>query len=366
MIKVGIIGCGKIADAHAEMIKGIKGCEIAGVCDQEELMAKQLYERFPIKQYFSNVNAMLETAKPDIVHITTPPKSHFSLGKLCLEAGCNVYIEKPFTLSTETTIELIKIANDKNLKITVGHDSSFNHAERRMRQLIRSGYLGKLPIHMESYYCYDLGDTYARALVGDKNHWVRSLPGKLLHNIISHGICQIAEHLTDDYPTVIAQGFTSSGLKELGENEIIDELRAIVNEKDRTTAYFTFSSQMKPRLHQFRIYGSENGIIVDHNHQTCIKIRGSKYKSYLDMFVPPVAIAKQYLGNAVYNVTRFLKRDFHMKSGMKFLIEAFYNSVVSGRRPPITYREIILTSRLMESIFDQVGGEKSRGQEGLE
>jgi len=90
MIKVGIIGCGKIADAHAEMIKGIKGCEIAGVCDQEELMAKQLYERFPIKQYFSNVNAMLETAKPDIVHITTPPKSHFSLGKLCLEAGCNV------------------------------------------------------------------------------------------------------------------------------------------------------------------------------------------------------------------------------------------------------------------------------------
>ena len=49
---------------------------------------------------------------------------------------------------------------------------------------------------MESYYCYDLTDPgYARALLGDKQHWVRQLPGQLLHNIISHGIARIAEFL---------------------------------------------------------------------------------------------------------------------------------------------------------------------------
>ena len=66
-----------------------------------------------------------------------------------------------------------------------------------MRALVESGYLGGAPVHMESYYGYDLGEpSYARALLGDQQHWVRRLPGKLLHNIISHGIARIAEFLT--------------------------------------------------------------------------------------------------------------------------------------------------------------------------
>ena len=58
MLKIGIIGCGRIADAHAEQIQRIAGCEIVGVCDQEVLMAKQLYERFSVKNYFSNIAAI--------------------------------------------------------------------------------------------------------------------------------------------------------------------------------------------------------------------------------------------------------------------------------------------------------------------
>lgn len=358
MIKIAIIGCGKIADSHAAQIQRIAECEIVGACDREELMAKQLYERFKIKQYFSDAKRMIEMAKPNIVHITTPPQSHFELGKFCLEAGCHVYVEKPFTLNTEEAIKLINLAIEKNLKITVGHDAVFNHAERRMRELIRNGYLGGSPVHMESYYCYDLGDSYAKALTGDKNHWVRQLPGKLLHNIISHGICKIAEHLTVDKPTIIAHGFTSPQLRKLNETEIIDELRVIINENDCTTAYFTVSSQMKPTLHQFKIYGPKNALIVDHNHQTCIKMRGMNYKSYLDKFIPPIVFAKQYAANAMTNMNLFLKKDFHMKSGMKFLIESFYRSVANDTPPPIPYREIILTSRIMDSIFAQIRSEK--------
>ena len=51
MLKVAIVGCGKIADAHASQIHRIKGCEIVGVCDKEPLMARQLYERFPVKRF---------------------------------------------------------------------------------------------------------------------------------------------------------------------------------------------------------------------------------------------------------------------------------------------------------------------------
>jgi predicted dehydrogenase len=355
MLKVGIIGCGKIADQHAEVIVRIPGCEIAGVCDSEELMAKQLYERFPVKNYFSDVTRFLEIAQPDVIHITTPPQSHFPLGKLCLEAGCSVYIEKPFTVNAGEAEELINLANSRNLKITAGHNAQFTHAAIRMRQLIKTGFLGGPPVHMESYYCYDLGDpAYAKALLGDNKHWVRALPGMLLQNIISHGISKIAEFLQGDNPKVIARGFISKLLKSINETEIIDELRVMIEDLQSTTAYFTFSSQMRPALHQFRLYGPKNSLILDDDNQTLIPLRGKKYKSYLDQFIPPLIYGRHYFANSTRNIGKFINRDFHMNSGMRFLIESFYRSITADEPLPISYREILLTAEIMDEIFTQV------------
>ena len=78
-----------------------------GACDLEPLMAAQLCERYQIKRAFSDVTQLLETCRPDVVHITTPPQSHFALGMQCLNAGCNVYIEKPFALNAEETAKLL-------------------------------------------------------------------------------------------------------------------------------------------------------------------------------------------------------------------------------------------------------------------
>jgi predicted dehydrogenase len=355
VLKVAIIGCGKIADGHVSQILRIKGCEIVAVCDREPLMAKQLYERFPIKAYFTDVMELLDAARPDVVHITTSPETHFEIARNCLEHGCHVYIEKPFTVFAEQAKQLVSLAESKGLKLTVGHNYQFSHVARRMRKLVQSGYLGGSPVHMESYYSYNLSDpSYAKALLGDKQHWVRKLPGKLLQNIISHGVARIAEFLTGDALQVIAYGFTSPLLKRIDENEIVDELRVILSEGERLTAYFTFSSQMRPSLHEFRIYGPANGLLLDQEHEILIKLPGDRFKSYADKFIPAGIFAKQYLGNAVTNIRLFLKRDFHMDAGMKCLIESFYNSIREGAPLPISYREILLTAGIMESIFEQL------------
>jgi predicted dehydrogenase len=354
MLKVGIVGCGKIADAHALQIQQLEECKIVGACDNEPLMAKQFSERFAVKECFGNLAQLLAEARPDIVHITTPPESHFNLARICLENGCHVYVEKPFTVDAEEAQQLVDLANRNGMKLTAGHNYQFSHAARRMRDLIKNGYLGGPPLHMESYYGYDLGDpNYARTLLGDKQHWVRRLPGQLLHNIISHGVARIAEYLMADDPQVIAYGFTSPVLKAIGEVDIVDELRVIIFD-EKSTAYFTFSSQMKPTLHEFRIYGSKNGLILDQSHETVIRLRGSKFKSFADHFVPPVLIAKQHLENLFGNVKLFLARDFHMDSGMKCLIERFYSSIREDGPVPIPYREIVLTGKIMDAIFDQL------------
>jgi len=355
MLKIAIIGCGKIADSHASVIQRIKGCELVAVCDREELMARQLSIRFGVKHCFTEVEDLLKSCRPDVVHITTPPQSHFEIAKQCLDKNIHVYVEKPFTLWTGEAEELVAIAEGKKLKLTVGHDDQFSHVARRMRERVKSGYLGDRIVHMESYYCYVLeGDSYARALLGDKEHWVRKLPGGLLHNIISHGIARIAEFLSDNSPEVVVEGFVSPLLANLGEEDIVDELRVMIRDKEKTTAYFTFSSQMRPSLHKFRIYGSRNGLLLDEDQQTLIELRGSNYKSYLAKFIPQISLSHQYLGNAWRNLELFLARDFHMDSRKKALFESFYHSIINNTAVPIPYKEILLTSIIMDAIFEQI------------
>ena len=89
-----------------------------------------------------------------------------------------------------------------------------------------------------------------------------------------------------------------------------------------------------------------------------LKIRGPLYKSYLEKFIPQYDLATQYIANSIKNMNSVLKKDFHMQSGMKYLIESFYRSITDSTPPPISYREIILTSRIMDSIFSQINARK--------
>jgi hypothetical protein len=111
---------------------------------------------------------------------------------------------------------------------------------------------------------------------------------------------------------------------------------------------------MRPVLHQFCIYGPNGGLLLNEDQQTLIKLRGKKYKSYLETFVGPLVFAKQYIHNCAQNVRLFLARDFHLESGMKYLIESFYRSIIDCTPVPIPYNEILLTSRIMDTVFEQV------------
>lgn len=355
-LRVAIVGCGKIADAHAAQIRRIEGAEIVGVCDRERLMAGQLAERFGVGGVYDDVAALLEQARPDVVHVTTPPHSHFELARQCLEHGCHVYVEKPFTLDAREAERLIDLARRRQLQLTVGHDAQFSHASRRLRDWVRQGYVGDRIVHLESYYGYDFSDpSYARGFLQDTDHWVRQLPGGLLQNVISHGIARIAEFLGDDLTQVIVQGFVSPRLQGLGESNVLDELRVLIVDGSRTTAYFTFSSQIRPILHQFRVFGSRNGLVLDERQQTVVKLRGAPFKSYAEHFVPPVIFAKQYLAEAARNARLFIRRDFHMDGGKKELFATFYAAIRGDAPPPVPFREILLTAKLMDAIVGQLG-----------
>jgi predicted dehydrogenase len=328
-LRLAIIGCGKIADQHLLAFRRIGGCEVVALCDRELLMANQLGERFGVTACFAEAAEMLRTAKPDVVHITTPPQGHFSLAKLCLEAGAHVYLEKPFTVTAPEAEELIRRAETKKLKITAGHNYQFTLEMLEMRRLVAENFLGS------------------------KTHWVRQLPGQLFHNLISHGIAKLAEFLGDQVK-VTAHAHQSPRLQSLNGQEVQDELRVLLRDENGTTATFCFSTQIKPGQNFLRICGPKNSLVVDNSSGTLLRLENKSYKSYLTFLVPPLKLARQHFRNARINVFNFLNGKLHQDSGMKELIEQFHRSIKTNGAPPIPYREIILTARIMDEIFAQI------------
>jgi Predicted dehydrogenases and related proteins len=354
MLKIAIVGCGKVADQHVHAIQRITDCVIVGLCDRELIMAKQLGERIKVSACFSDLQEMLEAVRPVVVHITTPPQSHFLLAKRCLEFGSHVYLEKPFTITASEAESLIGFAEPRSLKITVGHNYLFTLEMLEMRRLIQDGFLGGRPIHLESYWSYDLGDrSYVAPMLGDRNHWVRQLPGQLFHNIISHGIAKLTEFLDDELLEITATAHQSEQLRSLGAQEVMDELRVLIRDKCGTTAVFCFSTQVKG-LNQLRVYGPAGSITADIITGSVVRNPSRSHKSYLTYFIPPLRNAREHFGNARRNVSNFLRRRLYQDFGMKELIERFYSSSRLGKPVPIPYRDIILTAKIMDEIFAQI------------
>lgn len=354
MLRVAIVGCGKIADQHLLAIRRLPDCAVVALCDHERLMAQQLAERFGVADTFSNVREMLTTVRPDVVHVTTPPLSHLDLAGQCMEVGSHVYLEKPFTVTADEAQCVVQMAQRRGLQVTAGHNYQFTLEMLEMRRLVREGYLGGDPVHLECHWTYDLGDTsYVGPILSSPRHWVRQLPGQLLQNVISHGIARLAEFLGDDID-VHAMGHQSAQLRGLGGEEVIDELRVLLRDRSRVTASFCFSTQLKPGVNQFRICGPAHSLVVDQVSGSLIRHVSKSDKSYLTYVRPPIRLAAQHVQNAVRNVRRFARQELYQDGGLKELIGRFYDSIRTGGAPPIPYREILLTARIMDTVFEQV------------
>jgi predicted dehydrogenase len=99
--------------------------------------------KFPSVEITDDFDAMLNT-NIDAVAIATPIGTHYSLAKKALEKGKHIWVEKPFTNSTESASNLVELAEKKNLKIFVDHTFVYTGAVKKIRELIEKGELGEI------------------------------------------------------------------------------------------------------------------------------------------------------------------------------------------------------------------------------
>src|SRR5881296_777062 len=144
MIRTGVIGYGYWGPNIVRNLRSLEGCQLAAVCDQSPVALQRVRQAYPDLPVTTNPYDLLTSPEIDAVAVVTPVSTHFDLAKAALENGKHVFVEKPFTSTTQQAEELIELADRKNLRIMVDHTFLFTGAVRKIRQLIEERVLGDL------------------------------------------------------------------------------------------------------------------------------------------------------------------------------------------------------------------------------
>ena len=156
VLKVAIIGCGRVSIKHikavAKMPEKLSLCALvdtnpdapAHLLSGSKLSKKSKASIEASMKTYIDHKEMLKDQNPDIVAITVPSGLHFQIAKDCLEAGANILLEKPMTMSNKTSRELSELAESKGLKIAMGHIYRYFPIVSLLHEDMANGVFGKI------------------------------------------------------------------------------------------------------------------------------------------------------------------------------------------------------------------------------
>lgn len=352
-LRIGIVGCGKIADGHAEVVKHLEGAELAAVCDREPLLAEQLAVRYGAPSWYGDLGEMLARERLDVVHITTPPGVHLQLTQQCVAAGAHVFLEKPLALTAHEARALIDAVVAGGRQMTINYWPNFDPTAMQFKKMLAEGVLGE-PVHIEAFIGYDLAGAYGQALISDAGHWVHRLPGKLFQNMMDHIFNRIVPLFPDVEPEVHAFAFKRrEGVRGDGTDAMLDELRVFLR-GGGVSAYGSLCSHARPVANTLKVYGTKATMEVDFNNRTVVTAASQQYPGALGRLIPPVQMASRYAAEAKKNLGLFRRNEFHFFAGMSKLLELFYDGIRRESAPPIPYSEILRVVDVMDRVIAQV------------
>lgn len=180
-MKFALIGCGRIAQRHAEQIARVG--ELAAVCDIVPEAARTLAERYGARFYY-DIDDLLRTEKElGIVSICTPNGLHAQHAIKALKAGNNVLVEKPMALTARDCGEMIKAAERANRRLFAIKQNRFNPPVAAVKEALEQGILGKVLSFQLSCFWNRNPDYYKDSWKGTKD-----LDGGTLFTQFSHFI----------------------------------------------------------------------------------------------------------------------------------------------------------------------------------
>jgi predicted dehydrogenase len=322
MLKIGVLGAGHLGKIHIRCIKEIPEYDLIGFYDPDEANAGNVEKESGIRR-FDSVDELADHV--DVVDIVTPTVSHFDCALKSLRKRRHVFIEKPVVTTLKEARELIKFADEANVKVQVGHVERFNPAF-----LAAEPYFQK-PMFIESHRLAQFNP--------------RGTDVPVILDLMIHDIDIILSVVKSNIRKISA-----SGVAIVSDSPDIANAR--IEFDNGCVANLTSSRISLKNMRKTRFFQKDTYISVDFMKKEVevVRIRD------LDPGAPAESLFTLDLGAGKGKKQILLARpDVKPLNAIKTELESFYTAITNNTSPPVTINDGYNALEVAYRIIDKIG-----------
>ncbi len=346
-LRAAAIGTGKISEEHLKFLTGTGAgrglSRLVGVCDLSPALAGFAAKRFGADGAFTDYADMLARAKPDVVHVLTPPHTHVRLVGDCLAAGAHVVVEKPVAPTHAEFLTLWDASQRAGRRLIEDHNYRFNSPIMAIEKLAHDGTFGDL---------YEVDIRMALAVRGTGSRYMdlclphpsHKLPCGVIHEFVSH-LCYLSLRFLPSVDRVGA-AWSKHATDTLFKHDDLDAL--VIG--GPVHARLRFTSHSGPDAFEVTVRGSKGWAQTDlfQPHLRVVKPRpgGKQLSPLVNQFANGVELARASVRgfrNKIMQRTPY--------EGLGTFLGKTYEALKAGTEPPVTYDDMDKVSRLIEALL---------------
>ena len=343
-MRAAIVGAGQISKQHLGALAKCGNVQVVGVCDLSPVMAESTAERFGVGSWFTDYRRMLAEKHPDVVHILTPPATHFAIARDCLQGGAHVLVEKPITEDFGQLTELVAIAQAARKQLLEDHNYLFNRNVQDILGCMRQGLLGEVR-HVDIDICLAVFGPGSRFVDASGQGDAPQNATAAVRDFLTH-LCYLAFVFIGDHRHVSTAWRISQGPNGM----VVDNMHALI-EGQHATARIAFSADSQPDGFTIRVQGTRMRV------ETNLFDVGIVRTELLGGPKPLVPIrnmlrrGRAEWSNAARSLSRKLGGGPGPYEGLWELIHRVYDSLQQGLEPPISTQQILAVNTLYHDIL---------------
>jgi predicted dehydrogenase len=335
-MKVAVVGCGRIAQAHAAAVRRLDEGAPLVFCDPDADAARRTAAAFGGGPTYRTLDECLAAERPDVVHVCTPPATHADLAVRALSARAAVLVEKPLALSRAETTIIASALRERPGALCIDHNFLFEPSMLTARGWVNAGRIGHV-LAADVFYGVD-------PLPGEAGPgvWAHGLPGGRFTDVLPHAI-YLARHFMGDVERVAAcDGHGAAGRTDLG----------VTLACARGLASLRISLAATPWELGVVLRGEEGTIRVDLARQRAVLAHVPRHggRRVTQLRVATATAAQTALG-VVDRVLGKATGRLRGYPGMRTLIAVFHRSVRDGLPPPVPFQDGAAVVAALETIL---------------
>lgn len=353
-----IVGSGEISQEHLSLLAGQTTVgsvddrvELLAVCDLSPAAARYGASTYGAPSSYTDLGEMLRQAKPDVVHILTPPSTHVALVSMCLEAGAHVICEKPITPSRRELEELLALAERHGRRLIESHNYRFNSSIETIRTAIDRGDLGRVQ-EVEIRISLPVTDPDGR--FGDQNlpSPIHKMPAGVVHDFTTHFGYLLPYLAPGVHYDRIAAAWSRHSDNEIFRYDDLDALLIGEGPDGAVHARLRFDARNAPDTFAVTVRGSDGFAETDLFQPFLRFVRPRPGGAKLSPIVNHMANGAAFIQSGVRNFGKKLLQQGPYE-GLHRMLDLTYTALATGAEPPITPDDMRTASDLVDRLLGE-------------